>query len=119
MTTTLEQSRFLAKYLDNDTSDCVYLWDHTVSKYHLLTGSYEEWSPLKKDVTPAWSLNALLKLLPYDKEKWWTIQPNVLSEDHKYWCTLQTNSGHIIKEFCGDEIIDAVYYMICWLMENY
>lgn len=116
MTTTLDQSKYLSKYLDIDTADCVYIWDYVVEKYLLLTGKYEEYEAIKDDVTPAWSLNALLQLLPFDKEKWWKIEPNVL--DGGYWCVIETNSGHIVKEFCGNEIIDAVYDMICWLMEN-
>lgn len=100
--TTIEQSQILNELgLDVNTADMYY----DVNSYGI-QGKPEVavgkvWS---KDI-PAWSLSALLKLIPN-----WTMDKTDkvnLTCNPYYHC-----------ESCYDEPIDVVFEMICWLLKS-
>ena len=100
--TTIEQSQILNELgLDVNTADMYY----DVNSYGI-QGKPEVavgkvWS---KDI-PAWSLTALLKLIPN-----WTMDKTDkvnLTCNPYYHC-----------ESCYDEPIDAAFDMICWLLKS-
>ena len=63
---------------------------------------------------PAWSLSALLEVMPKSFKRWCLISN---MKDY-YWCTFEQNDGHIIKEFYAEKPIIAAFEMVCWLLEN-
>lgn len=100
--TTIEQSQILNELgLDVNTADMYYDVNGygIQGKPEIAVGKV--WS---KDI-PAWSLTALLKLIPN-----WTMDKTDkvnLTCNPYYHC-----------ESCYDEPIDAAFNMICWLLKN-
>lgn len=127
--TTIEQSKKLIELgIDVNTADMNYCNSSYKGKDYVgewklsLQSPQEAKSILDKSVTdwntyweiiPAWSLSALLDLIPYPS----------LSElcfDTKVWrCDIYYNDGDVRKH--GDTFnspIDATYSMLCYLLEN-
>ena len=119
--TTIEQSKHLIELgLNPDNADMwwtivqplkYYGWQlipdgesySTLSLYkkdHIALANYED--------IPAWSLSALMGLV----HEWYIHAPNPMCED--YCCRLSREE----QEFYAETPIDAVYEMICWLLEN-
>lgn len=117
--TTIEQSQILNELgLDVNTADMYY----DVNSYGI-QGKPEVavgkvWS---KDI-PAWSLSALLNLMPklYDEDDLndGGCQPNLCKGwDNNLWhCLYRADMMYCTKWY--DEPIDAVFEMICWLLKN-
>ena len=112
--TTIEQSQRLMELgLDVNTADMYYHRHRTVpcdcyDQYPSIKKSehYFEFSPY--DV-PAWSLSALLELMP----EWGLKKPGPLTNG-KYSCW--DNELNNIKY--ADTPIDAAFKMVCWALEN-
>lgn len=104
--TTIEQSRRLLDLgLDRKTSDMWYS-----EKYGLQIG----FGYLR---TPAWSLSALLEVMP--NNDYWDIYL-CQAQDGKWqsvWNDCEISNGEA-KDFIADTPIDAAYEMVCWLLEN-
>ena len=97
--TSIEQSQKLIELgIDVSTADMLY---------NLLGESYVRHdTPIDKYHTPAWSLSALLKLIPkFSLEK--DISNNAGYQLHYNYDTTYY-----------DDPIDAAFEMICWLKEN-
>lgn len=106
--TSLEQSQKLIELgIDIDTADMLWTYDFMVNDINGLNVISELLKPEKNDI-PAWSLTALLKLMPY----YILHSPNPLSE--KYCCICVEYE----IETYGDSQLDAVFEMIVWLKEN-
>lgn len=116
--TSLEQSNKLIELgIDVNTSDMVYLKSYfeDEEEYSLLVGSYHEGYTEKDDGTivpvfdehiPAWSLSALLELIP---------PGNILLRDAlngKYKCI------NTIDSYYYDNSLDAAFDIVYWLLEN-
>lgn len=69
----------------------------------------------KADVV-AWSLSALLKLLPESIDEH-TDDFSQL-ELTKYSVSYVYVYGNLRKEFTKDNLLDAAFEMVCWLLEN-
>ena len=116
--TTIEQSQILNELgLDVNTADMYY----DVNSYGI-QGKPEVavgkvWS---KDI-PAWSLTALLNLMPklYDEDDLndGGCQPNLCKGwDNNLWHCVYRADMYITNWY--DEPIDAAFDMICWLLKN-
>lgn len=128
--TSIEQSQKLIELgVDVDTSDMVYLRSYfeEEGEYNLLVGSYHEGYMEKDDGSlipvfdehiPAWSLSALLELAPIgDKND----ENYIDTESHSdfYICTYRNCwDGCIHSEYSKENLLDAVFGMVCWLKEN-
>ena len=95
--TSLEQSKKLIELgIDVNTADIIY---------NILDESYiRHDTPIDKYHKPAWSLAALLKLIPNFNMFKRTIE-----------CRIET-TNHLIDKACDP--IDATFEMVCWLLEN-
>lgn len=101
--TSIEQSKkFLKLGLDINTADCY--WDYDILKKEHYPMFMDE--QFDDTCIPAWSLGALLVLMPnhYVVEK---------CNENSYACYFMTN-----MEKRGKTPIEAVYNMICYLLEN-
>lgn len=113
--TSLEQSKKLLELgIDVNTADMYYQWySETESALHVGKGSKK----LNADC-PAWSLSALLGLMP-DK---------ISINNESYYLSFTKKSvefrgpitwdGQKTKSFEMDNILDAAFEMVCWLKEN-
>lgn len=118
--TTIEQSKKLIELgLSADTADMYWEYD-SFQGFHRLE-LFEDGFPktLNKDDIPAWSLSALIELIP-----------NKISiSDDLYYVCYKRNSAELrgpitwdghqkTKIFKADNILDAVFEMVCYLLEN-
>lgn len=75
-------------------------------------------TPIDKYHTPAWSLSALLGLIPNGEKN---DENYVDTESHSdfYICTYRNCwDGCIHSEYSEENLLDAVFGMVCWLLEN-
>lgn len=122
--TTVEQSKKLIELgIDVDTSDMVYLKSYfeEEGEYNLLTGSYHEGYMEKDDGSlipifdehiPAWSLSALLDLMPNVKGHYPELCRGKLTGQYYMWIENTFDTQMF------DNPIDAAIEMIVWLKEN-
>lgn len=115
--TLIEQSKRLVELgIDLNTADMYYFLDPTPigNIYHL--------HPIQVDIgirsipnylegdIPAWSLTALLGLIPnliLDKSK-----------DDTWACSYFDKNNHFKNDIYSDNPLDATYEMVVWLLEN-
>ena len=103
--TTIEQSKKLIELgIDRTTADMYYSFDYNIEEYDedaqiIPKSELGQHFSLFPDDIPAWSLTALLGLIP-------RIEFSIYyhSEDSPY----------IVK----DNLINAAFEMVCWLLEN-
>ena len=95
--TTIEQSQKLLELgVDVKTADIIY---------NILDESYiRHDTPIDKYHKPAWSLTALMRLIPNFNMFKRTIE-----------CRIET-TNHFIVKVC--DLVDAAFEMVCWLKEN-
>ena len=126
--TSIEQSKKLIELgIDVNTADM--FWDTLFAKKpeaqvdnHHFIDEYDD-----EHRVPAWSLSALLKLMPpylfeFERGIDLNIYPNL---NGKGWhCSYIPNNIESIKKdkfkqiTNGDNLIDAAFEMVCWLKEN-
>ena len=110
--TTIEQSQHLLELgLDPKIADMVWMsnkWLYSIKDNILNKYDFNEQDTL------AWSLSALLEVMPSEESKWCTL----MHAQDFYWCTFEKSDGTILKEFCSNNYIDAAYEMVCWLVEQ-
>lgn len=127
--TSLEQSKKLLELgIDVNTADMYYFDDH----YNLVSlktdFSYENYLLYKRDgcdYIPAWSLSALLELIPpYLGEFNEGIDFGFSKSMNKKWYSahyIQLNDDGVAtfnKTVTGDTAIDAAFEIVVWLKEN-
>jgi len=112
--TTPEQSKKLIELgLNINTSDMY--WDFQETGYILISselGYYRNDSEI-----PAWSLSALLKLMPEIRTEYGIMQPYLVGgfgRRFRFMCFYKITYN--TQNY--DEPIDAAYEMIVWLLEN-
>lgn len=132
--TSLEQSKKLIELgVDVSTADMHYSTWTILNKgeYILSPNQGETIEELQEDygnqVIPAWSLSALLELMPpylfeFERGIDLNIYPNLSG---KAWhCSYMPNAVENMKNnkfkriTSGDNLVDAAFEMICWLLEN-
>ena len=109
--TTIEQSKKLIKLgIDVKTADMIHnILGEPYVRHDTLVDEYH---------TPAWSLSALLELIP-DK---------ISISNESYYLSFTKKSvefrgpitwdGQKAKSFEMDNTLDAAFEMVCWLLEN-
>ena len=104
--TTIEQSKHLLELgLDPKTADCN--WNTTFGDLSLCIGQNK-----LPHAVPAWSLSALLEVMPKELEVGLFKTP-ISGEYFFSWWTDDHHMGYDYKE-----PIDAAYEMVCWLLTN-
>ena len=109
--TDLEQSRkLLSLGIDKNTADMRYFSDgYNPTKLDVGYSAEDAkfYRGTKNEYIPAWSLTALVKL---------TLYGNLAFGDKGFWMVY--NGKKRIASQTYDEPIDAVFEMVCWLLEN-
>lgn len=105
--TSIEQSKTLLKLgLDINTADMCYPYDRHLNKMYGDT-PYVIFSAFNREVDiPAWSLSALLELMPLIVDNWYIELHH--REDGYYFDKTNMYS----------DSVDAAYEMVVWLLEN-
>lgn len=115
--TDLKQSKKLIELgIDIYTADMY--WKNGVSDKY-----FQCFTPFVSDGTnidfdydiPAWSLTALLNILPTIDEDY---EPEIHRSCNKYKCTYQNDEDSSGLFRVADNPVDAVFEIICWLKEN-
>lgn len=121
--TSIEQSKKLIELgIDISTADMCYLKENGQPKAISPLKLSEILDISKPQVIPAWSLNALLELMPKDESK--TISlclggSNGMEHTFDWFCTCDENDEpYDYKTFHSKSPIDCTFEMICWLKEN-
>lgn len=101
--TSIKQSKKLIELgVDIDTADMY--WDYDIQKHEDYPMVMDE--QFDDTCIPAWSLTALLKLIPPGN----ILLRDALSEKYKCINTVDSN--------LYDNPVDAAFEMVCWLKEN-
>ena len=135
--TSLEQSKKLIELgIDVKTADMVYLRTYLGEEkdYILLIDSYpEEYTeksdgsliPVYDEHIPAWSLTALLGLMPFhiieNNQRFGFYQGKGLNKQGETYCLgYKTNYDSFLFETSWDnnDVVDAAFEMVCLLKEN-
>jgi len=107
--TSQEQSQKLAELgIDRKTSD-MYYWCGSGLRIGGYKAQEEEFD------IPAWSLTALLDVLPDELEEGYYL--TLFKEGKEYCCCYEDNNGDSFKHTFADNPIDACYEMILKLKE--
>lgn len=122
--TTIEQSKKLIELgINVNTADMWWQTSNEEGVYEqenprLLVGSVPKYMMEYLIPIPAWSLSALLELMPTDDKK---DEYYVDTESHSDYHTVSYRNcwdGCIHSEYSEESLLDAAFEMICWLLEN-
>ena len=127
-TSIVQSQKLIELGIDENTSDMVYLrsyFEEEEGEYNLIVGPYHEGYMEKEDGSiipvfdehiPAWSLTALMKLMPKvstDGGEIYESYPIMEHDDEGF-----AVSSPIYNTSYYSEPIDAAFEMVCWLKEN-
>ena len=136
--TDIEQSKKLIELgIDVNTADMTYISmkDYGENTYHLTVGKTDvnwakdelgnlNWNDVYEKYIPAWSLSALLGLMPFhiieNNNRFGFYQVKGFNKQGEtYRFGYKTNNDSFLFETSWhNDIIDAAFEMICWLKEN-
>ena len=116
--TSLEQSKKLIELgIDVNTADmCYRIVAYNPNDTHVYQ-SYCFVGTLESDI-PAWSLSALLELMPTDDK---TDEYYVDTESHSDYYTVSYRNcwdGCVHSEHSEESLLDATFKMVVWLKKN-
>lgn len=120
--TSIEQSKKLIE-LGIDVSTANMYWKNGVSDKYIqcftpfVCGDYQDGLDFDYDI-PAWSLSALLGLMPTDDKR---DEYYVDTESHLDYHSVSYRNcwdGCIHSEYSEESLLDAAFIMVCWLLEN-
>lgn len=121
--TSLEQSKKLIELgIDVNTADMFWDTAEPLERIVPTVGSISDYYDMEDWAIPAWSLSALLGLMPklYEFENDPNdggCQPNLCKGwDNNQWHIVYRSSIYITEWY--DNPIDACVEMVCWLKEN-
>ena len=119
--TDLEQGKKLISFgIDENTADFYWICGrlHTDGpKYQVLRRREEVSEP--ENYWPAWSLSALLELMPIIKTSGGTANPFIAKTPHnEYYCVYATLTTEYRDTEHYSDPIDAAFEMVVWLKEN-
>lgn len=101
--TSLEQSQKLIELrIDRNTADMYYTSEHSTPS--IMTEAKSDYS----SYVPAWSLSALLELIP----------SVICLSNHEGKYNIRYANEFIIDQKLHDSYIDACYEVVVWLKEN-
>ena len=116
--TDIPQSKKLLELgVDINTADMLWTYDFVVNDINGLNVISANFKPEENDI-PAWSLSALLGIVPNGEKN---DENYVDTESHSdfYICTYRNCwDGCIHSEYSEENLIDAVFGMVRWLLEN-
>ena len=116
--TSIEQSQKLIELgIDVNTADMYYFIADNL-KQQEMNYAIRIGTPIVKTDIPAWSLTALLELMPTDDKK---DEYYVATESHSDYhtvCYRNCWDGCIHSEYSEESLLDAAFEMVCWLLEN-
>lgn len=113
--TSLEQSNKLIE-LGIDVSTADMYWWYSGRRYYVESMDDDDFN--KESDIPAWSLSALLGLMPTDDKK---DEYYVDTESHSDYHTINYRNcwdGCIHSEYSEESLLDVAFEMVCWLKEN-
>ena len=119
--TSIEQSQKLVGLgISLNTADMYHAPDANiiVAEPYITKDENETLIPAYKGAIPAWSLSALLGLMPTDDKK---DEYYVDTESHSDYHTVNYRNcwnGCIHSEYSEESLLDAAFKMIYWLLEN-
>lgn len=121
--TSLEQSKKLIELgIDVNTADMFWDMAEPDKRRKPLVGPISDYVDMEDWAIPAWSLSALLGLMPklYEFENDpddGGCQPNLCKGwDNNLWHIVYRSTIYITEWY--ENPIDAVFEMVCWLKEN-
>lgn len=128
--TTLEQSHKLVELgIDLSTSDMYYCDKLLIPEPYITKTEYETQVPAYKGAVPAWSLDALIDLLPesISCDTWDSYNLYILKRGIYYvhfgWDTEYIHSVEMYNKYTGankdvNTLVDAAVETIFWLKDN-
>ena len=117
--TSLEQSKKLGEFLPEESSDACYWKNGDRIILCPYDNFYKKGQELEMDVTPCWSLGALIKVMPKiykEDECYIPLVGKYYEGSDKYICGYFGDG--LLQWNIADNPIDAVFEMIIWLKEN-
>ena len=124
--TDIEQSKKLSEILPLDSADHCFLNDGTAIKAEINSYNVELqlWKDHYAEIIPAWSLSALLGLMPFqiiennNRFTFYQVKGfNKQGETYRFGYKTNNNS-FLFETSWHNDVIDATFEIICWLKEN-
>ena len=122
ISTTIEQSQHLLELgLDPKTADMVWMcnkWLYSIKDNILNQEQFSERDTL------AWSLTALLKVMPKDTNETYHLFSSMMElgswicDRSKYYIGADGHNKNDYECFKSDSPVTAAYAMVCWLLEQ-
>lgn len=116
--TSIEQSKKLIELgIDINTADMCWSTANPDLEV-LLAFPFTDADNTHDDKIPAWSLSALLGLMPTDDKK---DEYYVDTESHSDYHTVSYRNcwdGCVHLEYSKESLLDAAFEMVCWLLEK-
>ena len=110
--TSIEQSKKLLELgLDSKSADMCYIHENEIPKA-VSPSFFENFFnvPPRPPIIPAWSLSALLELIPGDN--------SLVRFDKAYRMVYDIMPHYVTPVFVDNEPIDAAFEMVVWMLEN-
>lgn len=116
--TSIEQSKkFIELGININTADMDYIpFANNPQEYDCIINVWN--SEHEEDWIPAWSLSALLGLMPTDDKK---DEYYIDTESHSDYHTVNYRNcwdGCIHSEYSEESLLDAAFKMVCYLLKN-
>lgn len=124
--TTISQSKKLLELgIDAKTADMSWYKPNAMYPFELHTKYIGHMTMKGDELIPAWSLSALLNLMPKDRFieielSYGGFSVNPLEYIKKWFISFENEKDYEldIKTFSSEHPIDAVFEMVCWLLEQ-
>ena len=121
--TSIEQSQKLIELgIDTSSADMCYDLGRGEEKAHLECDNFiayftnDEYPEMADRYIPAWSLSALLELMPKELEDDLDLCYGTFDGNGEYQALWACSCMNRVS--FGDTLIDAVFKVVCWLLEN-
>ena len=131
--TSIDQSKKLMELgVNTNTADMSYIYDFECGRHicelvaykNVIIPKYAESDKINNKI-PAWSISALLSLIPsylgeFEEGIDFGLSKSINGEWYSAHYLQWQEDGSLapIKTVTGDTVVDAVYEMLCWLLEN-
>jgi hypothetical protein len=126
--TTIEQSKHLLELgLDPKTADMVWMGIYyAAGGYRLEVLHREVFEEIGEEDIPAWSLSALLKVMPKNTNETYHLFSSMMADQlgswvcdrSKYYMGADGHNKNDYECFKSNSPVTAAYEMVCWLLEQ-